>query len=139
MAPLGALVATQSLGCSMVACRSGKPSEMALSDEMLYFILEVVALVGVVPVVIMESVVLCRVPSSHVLPNRWRPLIRSIVDCSLKYLCSRTYQSCVVSELGLILQVLRPLAVIARRLLGPLVLLFLAAACPVFAGFFLFL
>ena len=63
----------------------------ALSDEMLYLILEVVALVGVVPVVIMESTVLCRVPSSHVLPNRWRPLIRSIIDCGLKYFCSCTH------------------------------------------------
>ena len=59
MAPLGTLVATRSLGCSMVACRLGKPSKMALSDEMLYFILEMVALVGVVPVVIVESAVLC--------------------------------------------------------------------------------
>ena len=49
MAPFGSLVATWSLGWSLVACRSGIPSEMSLSDKELNLILEVVAFVGVMP------------------------------------------------------------------------------------------
>ena len=139
MAPLGALVATRSLGCSFVACRSGKPPEMALSDEKLYLILEVVAFVGVMAVVVVEATVFCRVSSCHVLSNRWRPSVWGIIYRGLKYLCSRVYQTRVVGELGLLFQVLRPLIVIAHRLLGPLVLLFLAAACPILARVFFFL
>ena len=62
MAPFDTLVATRSLGSSLVVCRSGKPPEMALSDEKLNLILEVVALVGVVPVVIVESTVFVESP-----------------------------------------------------------------------------
>ena len=76
---------------------------MALSDEKFYLILEMVALVGVMVVVIVEATVFCRISLRHVLSDRWRPSVRSIVYCSLKYLSLCTYQSRVVSELRLVL------------------------------------
>ena len=137
--PLGALVTTRSLGCSMVACRLGKPTEMALSDGKLYLILEIVALVGVMVVVVVEATGFCCVSSCHIFSDRCRPSVRSIVYRGLKYFCSRAYQTCVVGKLGLVLQVLRPFAVVARGLLGPLVFLLFAAASPILDRVFFFL
>jgi hypothetical protein len=112
---------------------------MALSDEKLYLILEVVAFVGVMAIVIMEATVFCSVSSCHIFSNGWRPSVGSIVYRSLKNFCSSTYQTCVVGELGLVFQVLRPFALVARRFLGPLVFLIFAAASPILARIFLFL
>ena len=139
MAPFGSLVATRSLGCGLVACCSGIPSEMALSNEELYLILEMVALVGVMAVVVVKATVFRSVPSCHVLSNRRRPPVRSIIYCCLKNFCSSTYQTCIVGKLRLILQIIRPFVVVARRFLRPLVLLIFAAASPVLARLFLFL
>ena len=139
MAPLGVLVATRSLGCGLVACRSGKPPEMALPDEKLYLILEMVAFVCVMAVIVVKATIFCRVPSCHVFSDRWRPSVRSIIYRGLKYFCSCAYQTCIVGKLGLVLQVLRPFAVVARGLLGPLILLFLDAARPILARILIFL
>ena len=112
---------------------------MALSNEELYLVLEMVALVGVMAVVVVKATVLRSVSSCHVLPNRGRPLIRSIIYCCLKNFCSSTYQTSVVGKLWLVLQILRPFAVVARGFLRPLVFLILAAASPILARVFLFL
>ena len=139
MAPLGSLIATRSLGCGMVACWSGIPSEMALSDKKFYLILEMVAFVGVMAVIIVEAIVFCSVSSCHILSNGWRPPVRSIVYCCLKNFCSSTYQTSIVGKPWLVLQILRPFTVVARRFLRPLILLVFAAASPIFVRLFLFL
>ena len=112
---------------------------MALSDEKLYLILEMVAFVGVMAVVIVEATLFRCVSSCHIFSNRWRPPVGSIVYRGLKYFCSCAYQTCVVGKLGLVLQVLRPFAVVARRFLGPLVFLIFNASSPILARIFLFL
>ena len=112
---------------------------MTLPDEQLDFVLEMVAFVGIMAVVVVKATVFGHVPSRHVFPNRGRPLVRSIVDSSLKNLCSSTYQARVVGEPWLVLKILRALVIVARRLLGPLIFLILAVAGPVLARVFFFL
>ena len=112
---------------------------MALPDEKFYLILEMVAFVGVVAVVVVEATVLSCVSSCHVFSDRWRPSVWGIIYRGLKYLCSCAYQTCIVGKLRLVLQVLWPFTVVARRLLGPLVLLFFVAARPILSLIFFFL
>ena len=112
---------------------------MALSDEELYFILEMMAFVGVMAVVIVEATVFCCVSSCHILSNGWRPSVGSVVYRGLKYFCSCAYQTRIVGKFGFVLQVLRSFAVVARRLLGLLVFLVFAAASPILARVFFFL
>ena len=112
---------------------------MALSDEKLYLILEMVTLVGVMAVIVMEATVFCSVSSCHVFSNGRRPPVRSIIYCCLKNLYSSTYQTRIVGKLWLVLQIHRPFSIVARGFLRVLVFLVFAAASPILVRLFLFL
>ena len=77
------LVATSSLGWCLVACGSGKSSQMALPNEEFDLILQMITLVGVVNIVIMEATELSRIPPRKIVFDCRRPPVWSSVLCGM--------------------------------------------------------
>ena len=101
-------------------------------DQKFDFVFEVVAFIGVVRVVIVETTQLRCIPFGDVLSDGRRFSIRGFVLCGLKHLYSRTHQSRVVGEFWLVLEVLWALIIIVRRFLGPFPFVVFAAPRPIF-------
>ena len=103
---------------------------MSLLDKEFNFILEVIALVGVVPIVIVKMTKLCGVSLRNVLPYGCRFSIRGFIVSGLKDLYSGTHQGSIIGEFRLILEV-QALVIVVRRFLGPFSFVIFAAARPI--------